>query len=94
MKAVVSVVASLKARGFPQFWSRHHGDIFAQDLPADRERPAGREPGEGCSGLDTERGSDGCRVDEDIGIDEAHRPSSSYISSRRRLSPSGQGPRS
>ena len=36
----------------------------------------------------------GRSVDEIIGIGEAHRPSSSYMSSRRRFSPSGHGPRS
>jgi hypothetical protein len=44
--------------------------------------------------LVTEWRTAGRRVNENVGIDETHRPSSSYMSSRRRLSPSGQGPRS
>src|SRR5438477_8857279 len=77
----------------PGLLSRHHRNILAQDLSADGKWFAGGQPGESGPGPVAERRAPGRSVDEDVGIDEAHRPSSSYMSSRRKLSPSGQGPR-
>src|ERR1700730_116858 len=78
----------------PGLGSRHHGDILAQNLSADREQLGGLEQNERGRRPIAKRRAGGRRIYEDVGIDEAHRPSSSYRSSRRRLSPSGQGPRS
>ncbi len=78
----------------PNLLSRHHRDILAQDLSAEDKWFAGGQPGESDPSAVAERRAPGRSIDEDIGIDEAHRPSSPYMSSRRRLSPSGQGPRS
>jgi hypothetical protein len=78
----------------PNLLSRHHRDIFAQDLSADGGWFAGGEARESGPRPVAKRRAAGRSVDENVGIDEAHRPSSSYISSRRRLSPSGDGPRS
>ena len=61
----------------PNLLPRQHGDIFAQDLSADRERLVHGQPGEGGPGLVTERRAAGRRVNENVGIDEAQRPSSS-----------------
>jgi len=61
----------------PGLMSRHHRDTLAEDLSADRERLAGGQPGESGAGPVTERRATGRRVDEDVGVDEAHRPSSS-----------------
>src|SRR6266446_948924 len=84
-----------KSEGFsPNLLSRHNGDVLAQDLSADRERLGGGHPGEGGPGPFAERRAAGRCVDENVGVDETHRPSSAYMSSRRRLSPSGQTPRS
>jgi elongation factor Tu-like protein len=61
----------------PGLSTRHYGDVFAQYLPADRERLVGGHPGERSPGSIAERRSFGRSIDEDVGIDEAHRPSSS-----------------
>jgi hypothetical protein len=61
----------------PDLLARHHGHIFTEDLPAERENLVGGKPGESGPSLVTERRASRRRVDEDVGIDEAHRPSSS-----------------
>jgi hypothetical protein len=61
----------------PGLGSRHYRDVFAQYLPADRERLAGTEPHESVPRPIMKRRAFGRSVDEHIGVDEAHRPFSS-----------------
>src|SRR5215470_12985180 len=71
----------------PGLLSCHYGDVFAQGLSADRERLVDSQPGKSSPCLITEWCTPGRRIDEDVGVDEAHLPSSSYRSSRRRPNP-------
>ena len=93
MKAVAWAMASARLRGFPPgLLTGHDREVLAQDLPADRQPLIDREPNEGGVSPIVEWRALGRRVHQDVGIDEAHLPSSSYMSSRRRLRPSGHGP--